>query len=210
MTDEELMEAAEPLICQVAHRVGTRYKDFVDRRDLQQELRLWVWRRRRKVRTWLDVDPDDRSAVVGGVKQLTATLRRLADRIGRKERAAHLGYRPEDEWFISARLVKELLPIVIADNTDGYESRPEVVGRSGDPAEGNGYVALLADMSAAWRHHHSKVLEYRYGPDELTQRAIGERLGMSESQVRSREQRDIALIIEYLGGESPYGKTDVG
>lgn len=209
MTVEELLAAAEPIVRQACRTIAQRFRGYIEFDDLAQEARLWCLQHQQKLSEWLDCDPDDKAGFRRGAKKLSTTLSREAERAARRERAAMLGYRPEDEWFANRGTIKELLPVVIGGGYDGYEVSPKEAVRSpGDPAEGNNKLALLADVAAAWKAHPSAVLERLYHFDvDRTRPEVAESMNITPATLAKRENQALDMLIRFLGGANPYGKN---
>lgn len=205
LTVEELLAAAEPVIWQVCHTISLRFCGYVEHEDAAQECRLWCWRHRKKLADWLDVD--DHRGRSAGTKQLARSLTRELERMARKDRAASLGYRPEDEWFANRGVIQELLPVILAGGYDGLEKEQASsdLRSNSDPAEGNGKHALLADVQAAWKAHPSPLLERLYYTDtHMTRKEMAEEYNITPATLQKRENRALDLMIRFLGGENPY------
>jgi len=208
MTVEELLAAAEPIVRQACRTISQRFRGYIEFDDLAQECRLWCLQHQDKLVEWLDCEEGDRAAIRRGCKKLATTLSREAERVARRERAAALGYRPEDEWFATRGTVKELLPVVIAGGYDGYEVSPKEAVRSpGDPAEGNNRLAMLADVAAAWKVHPSPLLERLYCFEvDRSRQEIADDAGITVATLAKRENQALDMLIRFLGGANPYGK----
>lgn len=206
MNLDQLLDAAEPIVRQAARQVEQRFHGYVDMDDLCQELRLWCFEHEAKLSEWLD--SDDPKDVKHGSKKLMISLSREAERTARKERAVMLGYKPEDEWFANKGVLQELLPVVISGGYDGYEVTPKelVQGGRSDPAEGNGRLALLSDVKAAWEAHPSPLLERIYGSDTpVSRQELADEYGISTVTLSKRENHALDMMIRFLGGATPYG-----
>lgn len=204
-----LAELAEPFILQAGNAIARRFQGFVEADDVAQECRIWCWRRHDKITQWLDVDQTDKKAVKDGVNQLAKTLYRMGDRYARKMRADVLGYRIEDEWFANTGVIVELLPTIIEGGYDGFEVAPkDGHGRAkGDPAEGNGRLAMYADIKAAWDAHPSPLLERLYCTP-ATREQLADEWNVSLPTLRTRERAALKKLVMFLGGENPYGGED--
>jgi len=202
---ERLMDMTTHLISIASRTVARRFQGFVTSDDLRQECYLWCMRRHDKVAQWLDVDQSDKAAVKSGANQFMKTMYRVAEVYARKERADILGYRIEDEWFANTGVIAELLPIVLAGGYDGYEA-PEGDGSRSrrDPAEGNSKLAQLADVTAAWQAHPDPLLERLYGTS-ATRDQIADEWEISRPTLKDRERKALKKMVDFLGGESPYG-----
>jgi len=73
----------------VAYSITRNYKGYAEVEDLRQELLEWCLKRQDKVREWLDVE--DRKEYQLGIKRLSKTLNRRADKYCRREKAKKSG-----------------------------------------------------------------------------------------------------------------------
>ncbi len=200
----EAFEHADVVARQVARRLVNRFRPHIEFNDVVQELRVFVLEALPVVKEW--IEKDDPAEIKKGQKRLAVSLARHGERFARRERAAILGYRQEDEWFASAAVVKELLPMVLAGGLDGMEcAEKEQVRKPPTPAEGNNLPALIADIQAAWKAHPSSLLYSLYGTSEPPSRArLAEQYGISEVALTKRESKALGALVDFLGGASPW------
>lgn len=203
MTLDDLITETDPTVALAARKVARQFAGFTEFDDLVQEMRVWIIKHHQKVVSWIeDADEDERKA---WDKKLFVTLMRVGGAYARGEKAAISGYRPEDEWFANRKVIRELLPVVLAGGEDGYEAKVQSETASGgDPAEGNNRAAMLADIDAAYRALTQDFVLlsdiYKWG---VTYKELADEFEVSETTVRNRERRAIDKMIEHLGGTDP-------
>lgn len=129
----------------------------------------------------------------------------------RKERAQYFGYSLEDDVFYSKRMLKGdggkpgLLDFVF-DRAAWPKPPPSDAPRAGgDPAEGNGWLATMCDVSKAvdGLSNDDQVLlkeHYMFGE---TYEQIGRRLGVAKVTVAKYVDRAVGRLQEALGGSKP-------
>jgi hypothetical protein len=179
----DLLELAEPLVASAALKISRRFNGFIEFDDLAQELRLWCWQNYNKISRYLE-HPDPRDL----------------------ERARSVGYLTRDESFYNAGQVGELLEIVLAGGLDGTEthSNENETSPQSDPAEGLTHLAVIADVTRAWSHHPSPILAELYGQNPPSREVLAKRYEIDVKTLTRREQNDLRLLVEYLGGSSPW------
>jgi len=198
-------EEAEAVASQVARIVHRKYHTYFDVSDVKQECLVWVLRREKKVREWLDPD-QDAEAYKGGVKQLGKTLSRHADRYCRKRKAQSLGYSLEDEAYYSPITLSELLPFVWSDVVETHKIDGERVSGSGNPAEGGNYVIQLFDIRRAMAkldEMDRDVLQLKF-EHQLTFAQIAEELQVSDTTAHRKVDGALRRLNNHLGGQSPF------
>jgi hypothetical protein len=200
----DLLELAEPLVASAALKISRRFNGFIEFDDLAQELRLWCWQNYNKISRYLE-HPDPRDLEHGAAK-LSLMLQRRAERAARTERARSVGYLTRDESFYNAGQVGELLEIVLAGGLDGTEthSNENETSPQSDPAEGLTHLAVIADVTRAWSHHPSPILAELYGQNPPSREVLAKRYEIDVKTLTRREQNDLRLLVEYLGGSSPW------
>ena len=104
--EEKWVQDVFDIATTVAYSITRNYKGYAEVDDLRQELLEWCLRRSDKVHEWLDVE--DKREYRLGIKRLSKTLNRRADRYCRKENAKKLGYTTNDEYFYTPGLIEQL------------------------------------------------------------------------------------------------------
>lgn len=228
--DTELLAHARLLGGHVAGRFASVSAD-----DVAQEIVLYVLTHRKVLDEWNDYclgDFANQEEEKLASKRINTIFRRAGARYARKEVAAMVGYRPEDEAFYSLGLLRVLVEALYAD---GLSERPPV-GRSesvaktnADPAVGGNYLVSLLDVQRGIEHLPAKYrnrLKFRFTDKNLVgatdaeiarmvenlavapglRQRIEKHLGTSEDQIRSRIRTSLAKLQSKLGGASPYVK----
>jgi len=185
-------DVRDRLIPHVARRIAWRYRAYgVETADLQQEMYVWLYGEGdRRVRKWLRSSP----------QQTTRLFRSFEDagiRYGEAEKAARVGYEPDDVMWYSPALVEGLMPLVLDETFDG--EMPAEGAESGRKSKqvpheaGNGLVMVL-DIRRAL----SKL------PEWVTDCFRHEERGMG------RWEDAVQAVVNWLGGSNPYvGKRKV-
>jgi RNA polymerase sigma factor (sigma-70 family) len=191
-----------PLFCQVANDVRRR-NPLVDRDDFVQECFVWTLTHPAKLAEYRE-DEDHKA----GDRKLYGALRNACRDYARRDKAARLGYDPDDEVFYTLLVLKdELLPAVYDEDWLPSQGTHQESVRSGaDPAHGNNWLATLVDVSAALdkQSEDDRWLLENYYRTGLTQQEIADDLGISQPLVSKRLGRAVKRIHEQLGGPKPF------
>ena len=189
----------------VAYSITRNYKGYAEVEDLRQELLEWCLKRQDKVREWLDVE--DRREYQLGIKRLSKTLNRRADKYCRQEKAKKSGYLATDEYFYTPGLVEQLLPYAFKGEVPTKDPNNEFVSNGGgDPALGGGFLATMYDIRIALL----KLTISEYGmlrmrfEDGMKLEDIADYFDVSDSTISRKINTAIRKIIKELGGESPW------
>ena len=187
----------------------SKYRGYVDRADVEQELFLWLWTHYDRAERWRE-EFEERHAE----RTLTKALRNAGERYCRKEKAAQVGYDPEDEAFYSIGMVADLLQLYFDDDwmiPQGLELTRTSGGR---PASESGeLMAMVADAGRAYEALPApdrELLFSIYGGKEGTvadaTAAKSIDWGISYAAASARIRRVVGRVRANLGGPSPYGK----
>jgi len=203
--EEKWVQDVFDIATTVAYSITRNYKGYAEVDDLRQELLEWCLRRSDKVHEWLDVE--DKREYRLGIKRLSKTLNRRADRYCRKEKAKKLGYTTNDEYFYTPGLIEQLLPYAFKGEVPTKDPNAEFVSNGGgDPATGGGFLATMYDIRRAilsLQPAEYGILRMRY-EDGMKLEQIGEYFEVSDSTVSRKINSAIKKIINQLGGESPW------
>ena len=196
-------------------------RDFpgVDREDLAQEALMWAVQHPRKMREYLSHEDPQQAG-----RLLSSSMRNEARAFAVKQRALARG---DDSFIDDAWYSKEMLKgfgrsiekrglLHHVFDQDSWLN-PEKGESSGvrskrDPAEGNTWLATLADVSSALDKlkvenpaaHTLLVLHYQQG---YTYDEIGEGLRIPKVTVSRRIDQAVRKIQDLLGGQKP--RTDL-
>lgn len=202
-------EEALPLLSQVAREVSRQYSGHVSLDDMQQEALLWALSNPKKVKQYLE-DEDTRQ----GQRMLYAGARNRLRWVAVREKAARVGYAPRDlAWYSVEQIEKELLPNVFDPEkwaNPPTESEDLGIRSTTDPAHGNNWMAMLADVADAYSKlgvREQGILRMKYQDDE-SQRDIAVWYEISESSVSEQLDRSVRKIHRLLGGDRPEYEED--
>lgn len=207
LSDFEFIESDHAAINSASKILYSRYRDYLDYGDIQQELYLWLFLNYDKATGWresLGVRHAERSII--------KALRRAGERICRAEKAKVVGYAPEDEFFYSVPTVADLLSLLFDPDwmvPNGIElSQPP---SHKPPQEGGNLVVMVADVRKAFDAMpltDQILLKKVYGLDVVTSDAIaGLALdwGITYSAADNRVRRVVGRLRSKLGGPNPWG-----
>lgn len=154
-------------VAKAARFVAHRYRSYVEEADVSQEIYLWLYGEGRpRVERWLDSEPQQTTRVY---LSLLDAGRKYAER----EKAAKVGYRPEDVWWYTPASLAALMPLAM------------------DPAftQQNGHVGELLTM----------VVDIRTAVQDAGLFSFFEQA----SEEHDDYPVNILLVLERLGGERP-------
>jgi hypothetical protein len=109
-----------------------------------------------------------------------------------KQKAAALGYRPEDLFFYSKKVLREIIPVILESWESGDLYEFEYTDR-----------ALWVDVDRGLRRltpAELQIIRWAFEGDDDT---VADRLGISEGAASMRVSRLLNKIREDLGGENP-------
>ncbi len=205
MVEEKWVEDVFDVATTVAYSITRNYKGYAEVEDLRQELLEWCLKRQDKVREWLDVE--DRKEYQLGIKRLSKTLNRRADKYCRREKAKKSGYLATDEYFYTPGLVEQLLPYAFKGEVPTKDPNNEFVSNgAGDPALGGGFLATMYDIRIALLKLNIGeygMLRMRF-EDGMKLEDIAEHFNVSDSTISRKINTSIRKVIKVLGGESPW------
>jgi RNA polymerase sigma factor (sigma-70 family) len=195
----------------MAYSIFNRYKVWVEKEDVQQELYQWASTRTDYINEqFSETDPDKRKH---NEQRIAWQMRRVAERYARKEKATKSGYQITDEAYYENATLAQLLPFVIASVIDGtvLEQAQEMLkdGQprgSSSPAEGGNLLATLLDIKKGFNKlqpQDQSILRMRYHENfKLAQ--IAQVLECATSTADRRCTQALRRLQNELGGESPF------
>lgn len=201
---EEVYEIATA----AARRCYRRFGRWVAFDDLRSAGLEYAVRRTDLVQDFLDrEDPLERRKGIGA---LTKTLERAAERFARREKAAVLGYKPEDEYFYSEVTTEAMiLAWGKGDVTSiGQVHDPTEMGgkRTPKPAsEGNDLLAMILDIDVAMKKLDARTYGIVYATivDDRTIEDVAESWGITHQRVSQIRKQGVYRVIDHLGGRKP-------
>lgn len=195
-------------VTSAAKILTSRYREYVDYADVQQELYLWLFSHYDRVDKWREAYDQVRAE-----RTIIKALRNVGERYCRTEKAHKIGYEPEDEFFYSIPMVADLL--ALSFDPDWMMPTAVELGstKSGKPpGEGGNLMAMVADVKRAFAglpEPDRRLLRRCYGHGVRTSEVLIElslEWGISATAANSRVRRVVGRLRAALGGPSPYGK----
>jgi RNA polymerase sigma factor (sigma-70 family) len=195
----------------MAYSIFNRFKVWVEKEDIQQELYQWASTRTDYINEqFSETDPEK---LKHNEQRLAWQMRRAAERYARKEKATKSGYQITDEAYYENATLAQLLPFVIASVIDGsvLEQAQEMLkdGQprgSSSPAEGGNLLATLLDIKKGFNKIDIKdqtILRLRYH-ENFTLAQIAHTLECATSTADRRCTQALRRLQNELGGESPF------
>lgn len=185
------------------NRLHRRYRRFCEAADIRQSLWLYAWRKREQFAEYLS--REDEAERKQGWSAVLVSLHRAGDRHCRKAKADQCGYKVTDEVFYSRAVIEELLAAYFNPGmtTNVVDDRVKVKSA---PGSGYGLETSLADIDRALRlvDPEDRYVLLRVFGDGVAKERVGLEQGVTRSTVDRRISRAIKVMVEFLGGESPY------
>lgn len=195
----------------VANVIMRRFRGWVDREDVIQEIYAWCLIKADQFNELLS-EPDSQKRVANE-KRIAYQMRRVAERYARKEKATKSGYHTSDETFYETTTIAQLLPFVIQSVLNGtvLQQVQDMINdgtpkKPSAPAESGNLVAILIDIKKAYEKMEAedrKILEMRYH-DMFTLSQIAQYLECAVSTADRRCAMAMRKLQEKLGGDSPW------
>lgn len=189
----------------------SRYRQYVDYADVQQELYLWLFINYSKAEGWREQYAERHAE-----RTVVRALRRAGERYARKEKAEQCGYAPEDEFFYSIPMCADLLQLYFDPEwmmPAGQDLTEDTVG--GKPASESGdLMTMVADVGRAYEAQPAadkELLAYVYNGERVVSDAIAS-LSLdwecTYSAANSRIRRVMGRVREKLGGPNPWREEE--
>lgn len=177
-----------------------RFRNYVEGGDLQGVLWEWAMKHESKVQKWFKLhEGRELERLLGKVFSDEARM------FARREKANLLGYKLEDEFFYSAGVLKDLLPVALAPQTEWLDPPTDhgTGGRSTKAlSEGNNWLATLADVSRAVGllslEDQSVLTDLHLGG--IPTKDIARRDDITVRGVEQRQERALKRLWNALGG----------
>ena len=200
----ELTPADLSAVSSAARQLTSRYRQHVSYEDVWQECWLWLFQNYTKAQGWRE-----KYEPVHAERTLVKALRNAGERYCRAEKAEHEGYVPEDEFFYSIPMVRDLL-ILSFDPEWMHPGAPQLDAvRSGTPAnEGGNLMAMVADVGRALQtlsEHDRALLTRVYDQKDPDQEIAVLALDwdVTTKAADSRVRRILGRLRAALGGPNP-------
>lgn len=205
-TVTEIPESIHAAVASVARQLRSRYRDFVEYEDVQQELYIWYIKNHRKVAAW-EEEHHEKSVA----RLVNRSLRNAGEKYCRKQKAEMSGYEPDDEFFYSIPMVADMLQLYF--DPDWMEPAAIQLGTvsSGKPAEeGWNLQAMVADVGKCYEQMPTAdqhLLREVYGGEVPVRDAIAWlalEWECTPNAADHRIRRVLGRLRAKLGGPRPY------
>ena len=200
----EFTPADYAAVSSAARQLASRYRQHVSFEDVQQECYLWLWSNYDRAEAWREQYEEKHAE-----RTLVKALRNAGDRFCRQEKAEHEGYVPEDEFFYSIPMVRDLLMLSFDPDWMIPGSVQLDAVRSGTPAnEGGNLIAMVADVGRALQtlsEHDRALLGQVYSHKDPDQEIAVLALdwGVTTKAADMRVRRILGRLRAALGGPNP-------
>jgi len=179
LTDEDIAKAKQSAV----RSVRNRFWGYADWEDLMQIAELALLETPQKFVRMMNA---------GNYVGVWQEFNRKCTQYAHKQKAAALGYRPEDLFFYSKKVLREIIPVILESwgSGDLYEFE-------------YGDRALWVDVDRGLRKltpAELQIIRWAFTYDEDT---VAVRLGITEGAAAMRVSRLLDKIRESLGGENP-------
>lgn len=200
-------EDVHAAVSSVARQLRSRYRDYCEFADIQQELYIWYLSHRQKVSAWEEEHDGDEKVIQ---RLLTRSLRNAGEKYCRAEKAQQCGYSVEDEYFYSIGQMADLLQVAFdpswmapaVDVTHDSAKRP--------PQEGGNLVAMVADVNRAFDSlpaWEQALLRRVYGGDLPVRDAVALEAASNDIGIKAQDmriRRVLGRMRAALGGPRPW------
>jgi RNA polymerase sigma factor (sigma-70 family) len=208
---KELHPILADLVPAVANSITRKFKGWVERDDVKQELYLWVLGRQSQ---YLDqLNEENKQKREHNVSRLAFQMRRIAEKYARREKARKAGYQTTDEAFYDTATIAQLMPHILASVIEGtvLEQAQELINdgqprKQSTPAEGGNLLAILIDVKRSYLklNEDDKVLLRMRYYDNVTLQEIAQYLECATSTADRRCTSALRRLQDLLGGETPW------
>ena len=207
----ELHPVIYDLVPSVANTIYRRYKNYIEKDDVKQELMAWAMTRVEDHTIDLMEPIEERRR--HNEQRIAWQMKRAGERYVRKEKAAKAGYQTNDESFYDVITIAQLLPYVIASvvNDTAIEQAQNLINdgtprKPAAPAEGGNLLATLIDIKKSYElldEDEKNILRLRYH-ENYTLQQLSEATECAISTADRRCGNALRKILNFMGGESPY------
>jgi RNA polymerase sigma factor (sigma-70 family) len=208
---KELHPIMADLVPAVANSIARRFKGWVEKADLKQELYLWALGRQAQYLSQLNEENKEKRE--HNERRIAFQMRRIAEKYARIEKARKAGYHPSDEAFYDTATIAQLMPHILASVVEGtvLEQAQELINdgqprKQSTPAEGGNLLAILIDVKKSYlklEENDKVILRMRYY-DNNTLQEIAQFLEVAVSTADRRCTSALRRLQDLLGGDTPW------
>lgn len=208
---KELHPIMADLVPAVANSIARKFKGWIEKADLKQELYLWALGRQSQYLDQLNEENKEKREY--SVSRIAYQMRRIAEKYARREKARKAGYHPSDEAFYDTATIAQLMPHILASVIEGtvLEQAQELINdgqprKQSTPAEGGNLLAILIDVKRSYlklEEDDKVLLRMRYY-DNNTLQEIAQFLEVAVSTADRRCTSALRRLQDLLGGDTPW------
>jgi RNA polymerase sigma factor (sigma-70 family) len=208
---KELHPIMADLVPAVANSIARKFKGWIEKADLKQELYLWALNRQSQYLDQLNEENKEKREY--SVSRIAFQMRRIAEKYARREKARKAGYHPSDEAFYDTATIAQLMPHILASVIEGtvLEQAQELINdgqprKQSTPAEGGNLLAILIDVKRSYlklEEDDRVLLRMRYY-DNNTLQEIAQFLECAVSTADRRCTSALRRLQDLLGGDTPW------
>jgi RNA polymerase sigma factor (sigma-70 family) len=209
--NKELHPTVKDLVSAVAGSIARRFKGWVERDDLKQELYLWFIGRQDQYTDQLNEENKEKRE--HNERRLAYQMRRIAEKYARKEKARKAGYHITDEVFYDTATIARLMPSILQSVIEGtvLEQAQDLINdgqprKQPAPSEGGNLLAILIDVKKSYlklEEEDKTILRMRYY-DNNTLQEISQYLECAVSTADRRCTSALRRLQDKLGGDTPW------
>lgn len=209
-TVTEIPDVVHSTVSSVAKQIRSRYRDYVEYEDVQQELYIWFIKSgHRSLKRWQDQHHPK------SVQRLLAkSLRNAGEKYARKEKAQLVGYEVEDEFFYSIPMIADMLQLHFDPDwrePKGIAYDEAKPSGGGKPGDGMNLVAMVADVGKAYEalsQSDRDLLRFVYAGDPRAAIAVlALEWDITPNAADLRVRRVVGRIRAALGGPNPWKES---
>lgn len=205
----EFLEIDHANVSQVARQLTSRYRDYVEYEDVQQELYVWYIKHYRKVDAWRE-EHHEKTAQ----RLILKSLRNAGEKYCRKEKADKDGYEVEDEFFYSIGMVSDMLQLYFDPDWSAPTVTLEHTSEKRPAGEGGNLMAMVADVGRCFEQMpeaDQELLQRIYGGDYPVRDAMAYEAAMNDITIGAQDRRIrrvVGRLRAKLGGPRPYEEDE--
>lgn len=205
-TVTEIPDLIHAQVSSVSRQLRSKYRDFCEYEDIQQELYIWYIKHHTKVEKW-EEELHEKSVA----RLVAKSLRNAGERYCRRQKAMLTGYEPEDEFFYTIPMVTDMLQLYFDPEWMEPRAIELTTSSSGKaPNEGWNLQAMVADVGRGYESLSASdqhLLREVFGGEVPVRDAIAWyalEWGITENAADHRIRRIVGRIRAKLGGPRPY------
>jgi len=209
--NKELHPTVKDLVSAVAGSIARKFKGWVERDDLKQELYLWFIGRQDQYTDQLNEENKEKRE--HNERRLAYQMRRIAEKYARREKARKAGYHITDEVFYDTATIARLMPSILQSVIEGtvLEQAQDLINdgqprKQPAPSEGGNLLAILIDVKKSYlklEEEDKTILRMRYY-DNNTLQEISQYLEVAVSTADRRCTSALRRLQDKLGGDTPW------